>query len=545
MYFTNLKYNYPLLAVFATLFFLSCTNSHNNINKTVFRYNEVDAITSLDPIYTRNLSNINGVNQLFNGLVQLDDELNVIPCIAKNWHISNDGMLYTFTLRDDVFYHNHKLFGKDSTRNVVAEDFVYSLNRIVDSKWASPGAWIMQNVNVKPSGELDINALNDTTLTIKLKAPFAPFLGILTMKYCSVVPKEVVEYYGKDFRNNPIGTGPFVFKYWKEDEKLVLLKNENYFEVENNRRLPYLDAVSISFIKEKQTVFLEFIKGNLDYMSGIDPVFMKEVLTPDGELNDKYSKKFKLISEPYLNTEYLGFIVNDENSIFNDKDIRKAVNYAIDKEKMLKYLRANVGVAGYYGFTPPSLMKFSKQYYNYNLDTAKYLVKQSSVYKKYNGEIPEVAIATTLEYSDLINYVQNRFNLIGIPVKIDIYPPAVIKEMRASGTLQCFRGSWVADYPDAENYFSVFYSKNFPPSGPNYFRYSNTNFDKTYELSLETTDPIQRHELYQQMDSILMVDPPFTVLFYDIVQRFTTNKISGLGSNPINLLDLRRVQISN
>ncbi|MGI6719075.1 MAG: ABC transporter substrate-binding protein [Bacteroidales bacterium] len=533
------------MAVIATLFFLGCSNSHNNIDKTVFRYNEVDAITSLDPIYTRNLSNINGVHQLFNGLVQLDNELNIIPCIAKKWHISDDGTLYTFILRNDVFYHHHELFGKDSTRKVIADDFVYSLNRITDKNWASPGAWIMQNVNVKDDGKLDIDAINDTTLTIKLKTPFAPFLGILTMKYCSVVPKEIVEYYGKDFRSNPIGTGPFVFKYWKEDEKLVLLKNDNYFETENNQKLPYLDAVSISFIKEKQTVFLEFIKGNLDYMSGIDPVFMKEVLTMDGTLNDKYSKKFKLISEPYLNTEYLGFIVNDTNSIFCDSDIRKAVNYAIDKEKMLKYLRSNIGVPGYYGFTPPSLMKLNKQYYNYDLTKAKTLVEQSKTYKKYNGKIPEVAIATTLEYSDLINYVHNRFSLIGIPVKIDIYPPAVIKEMRASGTLQCFRGSWVADYPDAENYFSVFYSKNFPPSGPNYFRYSNKDFDKSYKLSLKTTDPIQRQKLYQQMDSILMQDPPFTVLFYDIVQRFTANNVIGLNSNPINLLDLKKVQIKN
>ena len=528
----------------------SCkTDDHNN-GCTVFRYNEIDGISSLDPIFTRNLSNINGCNQLYNGLVQYDNRMNVIPCIAKKWTIDNKATTYTLTLRNDVYFHESELFGKERTRTVTAADFVYSLNRLVDPAWASPGNWIMDNVDriksdttITKYDKLAIYAVNDTTLVIRLKQPYSPFLSILAMKYCSVVPHEVVEHYGKDFRNHPIGTGPFIFKYWKEDEKLIFVKNSNYFEKDSlGNRYPYLDAVAISFIKDKQTVFLEFVKDNFDYMSNIDPTYMHEFLTPDGQLNPKYSDRFKLISEPYLNTEYIGFNVEDKSSPFSDHIVRQAVNYAIDKDKMLRHLRYNIGEPGRNGFIPTGLnghLKYTT--YNYNPEKAIELIKKSKFYN--NGNFPEVRIATTMEYSDLCNYIQNRLNYIGIPTKIDIYSPAVIKDMRATSKLQCFRGSWVADYPDAENYLSVFYSKNFCPNGPNYCHWKNVKFDKMYEQSLHETDDMKRIALYSSMDSLLMSEPPIIVLYYDRVLRFINKRVTGFGSNPINLVDLKKVKM--
>ncbi|MDR2085257.1 MAG: ABC transporter substrate-binding protein [Bacteroidales bacterium] len=538
----NFKLNKSLLILAATVVLTcSCKNSSFE-DKTVFRYNEVDAITSLDPAYTRNLSNINACHQLFNGLVQLDDRLNVKACCAKDWNISEDGKTYTFILRDDIYFHKHYLFGNDSTRKLVASDFVYSFNRIIDPAWASPGAWVLSNVNRLDNGNLDVSAPNDTILIINLSQAFSPFLGILSMKYCSVVPKEIIDYYGKDFRNNPIGTGPFKFKYWKEDEKLILVKNESYFEFDEDKQLPYLDAISISFIKDKQTVFLEFVKDNFEYMSGIDPAFMNEFLTSEGELNPKYSEKYYLLSEPYLNTEYIGFNLADSTNPLSDPIVRKAVNYALDKDKMLRHLRANIGTPGYYGFIPDGLPgHLTENIYEYNPNKAIELLKQSKFYN--DGKFLEISIATTIEYSDLVGYIQNRFNIIGIPVKIDIYPPAVIKEMRASNKLQCFRGSWVADYPDAENYLSVFYSKNFSPNGPNYCHFSNPDFDMLYEQSLKESDVERRNILYQEMDRILMEEPPVIILYYDRVLRFVNKKVEGLGSNPINLLELKRVEI--
>ena len=220
--FRSLKIS-KLIFVIVLIYIQSCAKSvSNNSENLVFRYNEHRNISSLDPAFSKDLADIWGTNQIFNGLVQMNDKLEVQPAIAKTWQISDSAKTYTFNLRDDILFHKHHLFEKDSTRTIKASDFEFSLNRLKDEKLASPGSWVLNKVD-------KFYAANDSTFIIKLKQSFPAFLGLLTMKYCSVVPKEVVEYYGTEFRSNPIGTGPFRFKRWEENVKLVLRKNQHYF----------------------------------------------------------------------------------------------------------------------------------------------------------------------------------------------------------------------------------------------------------------------------------------------------------------------------
>jgi len=167
------------------------------------------------------------------------------------------------------------------TRKVIANDFVYSFNRILNPKTASPGAWVLSNV-VKTNNKYAFDAINDSTLSITIKQSFPPFLGILSMKYCSVLPYEAVEYYGADFRRHPVGTGPFKLQSWIENIKLVLRKNPTYFEKEGGNQLPYLDGVAVSFLIDKMTAFMEFVKGNFDLISGIDASYKDELLNRSG-----------------------------------------------------------------------------------------------------------------------------------------------------------------------------------------------------------------------------------------------------------------------
>ena len=220
---------------------MSCTHKEENNNKKIFKYNESAGISTLDPAFAKDQALIWACNQLYNGLVQLDNDLNVRPCIAKSWTISEDKLTYTFFLRNDVYFHADSCFKQP--RKVVAEDFVYSFNRILDENIASPGIWIFDHIqkdtisnNKKASSNNSKASLygffakDDTTLVIRLKEPFAPFLGLLSMPYAYVVPKEAVEYYKDNFRKHPVGTGAFRFQFWKEGVKLVLLRNDNYFE---------------------------------------------------------------------------------------------------------------------------------------------------------------------------------------------------------------------------------------------------------------------------------------------------------------------------
>ena len=144
----------------------SCkSGKFENDGRTVFRYNESAGITSLDPAFARDQANIWAVNQLFNGLVQLDDKLKVKPCIAKSWEISSDGLNYTFHLRNDVFFIPDEVFEGNKGRKVVASDFVYSLNRLLDNKLASPGAWVLKQVK-KENNANSFHAPNDSSLII-------------------------------------------------------------------------------------------------------------------------------------------------------------------------------------------------------------------------------------------------------------------------------------------------------------------------------------------------------------------------------------------
>ncbi|WP_237267411.1 ABC transporter substrate-binding protein [Tenacibaculum todarodis] len=529
------KSNFYIILIFCVGLFSCAKEKSNFTDSQVFRYNEHSNITSLDPAFAKDQRNIWAVNQLYNGLVQLDDSLQVKPDIAKSWSISEDGKAYTFLLREDVNFHKHKLFGKDSTRTVNATDFEYSFNRLLNKNVASPGGWVLQNV-------ADFKAENDSTFVINLKQPFPPFLGLLAMKYCSVVPKEAVAYFGNTFRANPIGTGPFQFKLWVENTKLVLRKNPIYFEKdEKGIQLPYLEAVAITFLPDKQSEFLQFIQGNLDFMKSLDASYKDDILNTDGTLKEKYASSIFMETGSYLNTEYLGiYLEGEENYPTQSKLIRQAINYGFDREKMIKFLRNGIGTPALNGFIPKGLPSFNNQKgYSYQPNKAKELIGQ---FKNETGNTsPEITITTNSNYLDLCEFIQRELQNIGLNTNVDVIPPSTLRQGKANGKLPIFRASWIADYPDAENYVSLFYSKNFTPNGPNYTHFKNDLFDTLYEQSISEVDNNIRYKLYQKMDSIIIAEAPIVPLYYDEVIRFSQKNVKGLGINPIDLLNLKRV----
>ncbi|GEQ85961.1 peptide ABC transporter substrate-binding protein [Patiriisocius marinistellae] len=518
------------------ILFFGCSNHNNNKNDhQVFRYNEHSNIASLDPAFARTPQTIWPTNQLFNGLVQLDDSLNIKPDVAKSWIINDSTSTYTFTLRSDVYFHKNDVFGNINTRKVVASDFTYSFDRLTSPALASPGSWVLKAVK-------SYHAENDSTFIIQLKKPFPAFLGLLSMRYCSVVPKEAIEFYGNDFRSNPVGTGPFQFKMWEENVKLVLRKNSNYFEKdENGENLPYLEAIAITFLPDKQSEFLQFAQGKIDFMSGLDNSYKDEIITTTGKLQPKYKTTTNLISAPYLNTEYLGFFMGTNSTEVQSPLLRQAINYGFDREKMVTYLRNGMGIPAINGFIPKGLPGFDAiKGYNYNPEKARELIEQ---YKLESGNAnPRVTIGTNSQYLDVCEYIQRELEKLGVEIDINVMPPSTLRQMKSSGKLDIFRASWVADYPDAENYLSLFYSPNFTPNGPNYTHYKNTTFDSLYVKAQQISEINDRKILYTKMDSIVIADAPIVPLYYDMAVRFVSKKISGLGINPQNFLVLKRVK---
>ncbi len=533
-----------LLYIIFIFSLISCAKNKDD-NRVVFKLNMDVGVTSLDPAFARNQMNIWCVNSLFNGLTQLDTNLQVKPSIAKSWEASSDGLTYTFHLRSDVYFHDNELFQNGKGRLVTAQDFVYSFHRIIDPKVASAGAWIF---NDKIDSTKPFEALNDTTFVVHLQKPFPAFPSLMTIQYCSVVPKEVCEFYGKEFRNHPVGTGPFKFKYWKEGEVMVFLKNDHYFEKENGQQLPYLDAIKISFISDKQTAFLAFLKNDLDFFSGIDGSYRNDVLYKNGTLKEKYNNRFTLVKSPYLNTEYLGMLVDSnlsivKNSPLKNKKIRQAINYAIDRKKMIQYLQNSIGIPGHAGFLPEGMPGYDKSKvkgYSYQPEKAKQLLAEAGYPEGKN--LPEITLNTTSTYRDLIEFVQSELQNIGIKTKVEVHQGSSLRELISKNNVNFFRGSWIADYPDGENYLAVFYSKNFVPNGPNYTHFSSKKFDQLFEASFFEKNDSIRFQLYQEMERLVLEESPMVILFYDQSVRLIPKNITGLPNNPLNILDLKRAK---
>jgi peptide/nickel transport system substrate-binding protein len=329
-------------------------------------------------------------------------------------------------------------------------------------------------------------------------------------------------------------------------------------------RLPYLDAISISFIIDKQVAFMEFIKGKFHFMSGIDARYKDELLTRDGQLRSEYEDEIYLIREPYLNTEYLAFFLGDDDTLGKERSLalRQAVSYSIDREKMLRYLRNGIGTPGNNGIIPAGLPGYKDAKtprrqdtetlgdsvtrclgdlnigYPYNPKKAEQLLKDNDLIGY------ELKLYTTQDYIDIAKFVQSALTEIGLNCRVEEMMPAALREKRANGNLPFFRSSWVADYPDAENYLSLFTTNNFTPQGPNYTHYSNERFDELYQKSLTCNDLEERAKIYHEMDSLMMTEAPVVILFYDEVLRFVNKNVEGLGSNPTNMLNLKKVRIN-
>jgi oligopeptide transport system substrate-binding protein len=541
----NSRFSIIEFSIFIVILTIIAACSGYKQNKNIFHYNESSGIATLDPAFAKSQSVMWAVHQLYNTLVEINSDLVIVPSLAKSWDISADNLVFTFHLRTDVFFQDNESFPNGEGRKMKATDIVYSFSRILDKNTASSGAWIF---NGKIDSVAGFAAIDDTTFQLTLIKPFNPVLGILSMQYCSIIPHEVVDKYGKEFRRHPCGTGPFRFIAWEEGQALILAKNKTYFEKDSaGNSLPYIDGVKVSFYDNKATEFLEFQQRRLDFINDIDVSFKDEVLTKKGDLRKEWEGKIILDKHPYLNVEYLGILSDSssslvKNSPLKNKQIRQAINYGIDRRRMMLYVRNSIGIAAESGFVPAGLPSFDSTAvmgYRYNPARALQLLKEAG-YPNGDG-LPSITLLTIPQYADLGSYIANELQQIGIKIHVEAIQKSLLLEQTSRSQALFFRGSWIADYPDAENYLSVFYSKN--PAPPNYTRYKNPGFDALYEKALSEKNDSLRAKIYQQADRYVINDAPVVPLWYDMVIHLVHPYVKGLTPNGLNLLELRRLKL--
>ena len=534
-----------LLLAGAGLLMQACTASKQTADKKVFHLNLSSGnLEAIDPAFAKDLYQIWINHMVYNTLVETDEHLHVTPSLAQSWEISPDGLTVVFHLRSNVYFQDNDAFPGGHGRHLVAGDVAYSFRRLVDPSTAATGAWIF---NGRVADKDPFTALNDSTFQLKLSAPFRPLLGMLSMQYCNIVPREVVEKWGKDFRSHPCGTGPFMFRYWDEGNILSLVKNPHYWEQDSTGKpLPYLDAVQVSFIDSKATEFLLFLQHKLDFVNGIDGSFKDLILSKSGTVKQEYQSKFHLSKDTYLNTEYIGFLTDTSLAIMKGEPtgnvlIRRAINYAIDRQKIVTYYKNGMGIPATHGFIPAGIPGYdSTAQYGYNYDPVK--ARQLLAEAGYSGGkgLKPIKLLVQDNYVDIVNFVAGQLQEVGIPTTIEVMQPNILRQQMSKSQAVVYRGQWLADYPDAETFLIVFNGRQ--PAPPNYTRFSNATFDKWYDECLNQPDTL-RWATYRKMDSLASSYAPLIPLYYDVLLHFTQNNITGFRSNALNVIDIKQVDI--
>ena len=537
--------------LFTVLGLGGCKNVDKKSPQQIFHYNEDVSVTTLDPAFVRSQSENWIVSQIFNGLIDLDAQLQPVPALAKSWEISTDLLTYTFHLRSDVNFCFVDKQGKVTTRKMVASDVAYSLSRIADPATSSPGAWIFVGKIDSQLNRVFI-APNDSTFVLKLVSPAASLLGLLSTNFGYVVPKEYARLDKSYLARNPVGTGPFYVRRWEDEIKLVMRKNPHYHEKDTQGvPLPYLDAINVTFVKNKQTAFMQFAAGSYDFFNGLEGSFKDELLTDQAMLKPKYAQKMKAIITPFLNTEYVGCYLGEypgKTNWLKDVHLRRALFYAVDKQKLVRFFRNGLGDAGDWGVVPPILNAHEKETITEaNAAWQKALAEyQQSGYAKQNNK-PEIVLSTTADYLDMMVYLQETWGRLGVKIKVDIQTGGMLRQLRNEGKLMLFRGSWIADYTDAENFLACYYAPYLSPMGPNYTHFEDAQFDTLYRL-IEAGESGQkaslRKQYIQQANQILIDQAPVIPLYYYKSIRLIQPWVQGLENDAANRLVLKRVKIS-
>jgi peptide/nickel transport system substrate-binding protein/oligopeptide transport system substrate-binding protein len=432
--------------------------------------------------------------KLFNGLVRIGDDLSIQPDLAENWTVSQDGLIYTFQMRKGVYFSNNQL--------VTAHDVKYSFKRILSPKTRSPQTWVLDKIQGS-HGYMDgkthdikgLKVIDDFTIEISLEEPFSPFLSLLTMTAAYIVPKGEVEKWGQDFSSHPVGTGPFVLKRWVQNQEIQMVRRDDYFGVPAN-----VQGIVYRIIPEDLTAVTEFEIGNIDVLT--IPVSEYSRYKNDPE------KSHLISSIRGLNTYYLG--LNCSKEPFNNPALRKAIHYAIDREKILNTIYEKRGRLA--SGPVPDIMRNWDLENIYTYDP----YKSAELLKAQGREDLDIDFFVTAdqEVIDIAEVIQSYLNDLGIDVNIKRLEWSAYKEAIDKGEPDMFYLSWWADYPDPENFlFPLFHSKNFGPAG-NRVRYQDSMVDSFIEKGQNAHDINKRDMFYRQAEEKIVSDAPWVFLWH-------------------------------
>ena len=532
----------------------------------VFKVNDVEDFRSLYPLNVTGVVGHRITNQIYEGLVKFNQkDLSIEPALAERWEINEDATSYTFFLRKGVKFHDDPCFADGKGREVKAQDVKNAFTNLCTVSSENQMFWLFENrvkgatayyqstIDGKPlsEGVTGITVIDDYTIQIDLEHTFAGFLKILGHNGCWIYPNEALQAYGTEMRIKCVGTGPFILKKVKEGEAVILQKNNDYWRFdEYGNQLPYLDAIKVSFLKEKKSELLEFRKGNLDMVFKLPLEMIDDVLGELDEAKRGGNKPFQMQVADAFTVQYYGF--QHQSEIFKNKDVRLAFNFAIDRSAIVNYTLQGDGSAATYGFVPHGFKGYnykSLNGYSFDPGKAKDLLAKAG-YPEGKG-FPELTLQ--LNSGGTINEqiaeaIQSMLmENLNISIKTEVMPFAQHLENVEAGKALFFRTAWVCDYPEPENFLNLLYGKHVPEnlnekaSYLNAVRYKNSEFDAVFEKAKLTVDEKERYELYRQADQIAIDDAAVMPIFYEEYTRLLQMNVKNFPQNAMEYRDFSEV----
>jgi oligopeptide transport system substrate-binding protein len=513
------------------------------------KVNSNEAFTSLFPavisdIYSQHIS-----SQIYEGLLKFNPaDLSIEPCIAASYTMDSLNTEYTFKIRKNVFFHNDPCFKNGKGRAITSKDiqFVFEFLCTNHPLNTSPIVWrnYIQGANAfyhKKSNHVSgITIIDDYTISIKLNEPFSGFLNILALNQTAIFPEEALTYYGDKLNNEAaVGTGPFTLK--SVGEHILLEKNRQYWKKDSfNNQLPFLSYVDIQFTADKSKELADFKAEKIDFIWGLPIEEIKNVIGSLEEAKEGKNKEFNLQSINNLQVEYYMFLLND--SIFSDIHLRKALNYAIDKDYIASYVLQGAVQPAKAGLIPEihGYDKSTVSGYEFNVRKAQ---KELSL-SKFNRTNKHAELKLYYNNSGPVNQLVAR--AIAKQLKENLGINLVLKESDRKtfferideGNLPFWRYGWIADYPDPANFMSSFHSKNIKGSSnySNKSQFSNATFDSYFNQAMAEPNFEDRMQLLAKAEQVLLDEAAIIPLFYYTAIRLVNPQLMDF---PINELEFR------
>jgi oligopeptide transport system substrate-binding protein len=501
-------------------------------------------------------------SHVFESLVKFDAKtLEIKPAVAESWNVSSDGLVYTFKIKKGIKFHDNPVFG-GKNRELVAKDVLFSFELACTNhehnimftstlKDRLTGANEFYDATTDGTNKVTqltgVKVIDDYTIQLTLAKPFLPFISILASSSLSIIPEEAYKKYGV---NITIGSGPFMVPEGQkinDDSKIVLIRNPVYHVSDTlGNQLPFLDTLQIFIIDSKKAELEEFEKENLHIVDGLPAESIREIVEEQIANFQNKPPKFLLDRGPTMGTEYYEF--NTQHEALRDKRVRQALNYAIDRNKIIdKVLKGEAYGPGENGICPPTFKGYdirSINGYTYDIRKAKQLMAQAGYPNGKNFPTIKLELNSGgYKNTNVAFEIQKQLmDNLNVNIDLEVVPFAQKLKDEQYGRSDIFRTAWVADYPNPQNFLFLFYGKHVPEdineiSYPNVTRYKNSEYDQLYSQALSAASKKESYALLAEAEAIMMDDAPIMVLWYNEKYKLIRSNIRNFYTNPMNYRD--------